>query len=255
MPSSLRARAAIVAPCLLLAAPAAAQQSDTVNPWKQGGQGDAQQQQPQQPPQPPPPPPPAAPQSGDTVNPWNGQAPPQGAARPGGKARPAPRPPKPAFRPPPPPPRGKRGRVDIPAGVPFASSPTFERLDDGSTRIWVEVSSKVDVAENKAQGRLVYRLRGTIAPPGTSQLPLLTGYFPTPVDRARIVQEGSDCDLIIELRRPSESAQRVIETPRGMVLQVDFPKVAGDPETPVERSRDRRALDTKTIRGGANNDE
>jgi hypothetical protein len=142
-----------------------------------------------------------------------------------------------------------------PPGVPIASSPTFQRLDDGSSRIWVEVSSNVTVVENKAQGRLVYRLRGAVAPGATSQLPLLTGWFSTPVDRAYVVQQGPDVDVVIELRRPSESAQRVVETPRGMVLQVDFPKVVGDDAPAADRAK--RGMDSKTISGGgaANSDE
>ena len=103
----------------------------------------------------------------------------------------------------------------------------------------------------------MYRLRGAFAPGAVSLLPLITGYFSTPVERAHIVQQGPDVDLIIELRRPSESAQRVIETPRGMVLQVDFPRVPGD-ETPApDRERARRGMETKTIGGGGavNSDE
>ncbi len=64
-----------------------------------------------------------------------------------------------------------------------------------------------------------------------------------------MVQQGADVDLIIELRRPSECAQRVIETPRGMVLQVDFPKVPGDDTlaVPMERERAKRSNETKTL--------
>jgi hypothetical protein len=237
MPYSLRARVAVLVPCLLLAVPAAAQQPD---PAKQGTQ-----------PGTPPPLPPAP--SGDT-----GTPPPPPPAK--GKVKAVPRPPKPAFRPPPP--RGRRGKVvmmEVPAGAPVASSPTFQRLDDGSSRIWVEVSEKVDVTENKAQGRLVYRLRGAFAPGATSQLPLVTGWFSTPVDRAHVIQQGPDVDLVIELRRPSESTQRVIETPRGMVLQVDFPRVPGDDNAgmPAERDRARRGMDSKTLHsdGSTNSDE
>jgi hypothetical protein len=241
MPYTLRAWAAVAIPCLLLVAPAAAQQPDPANPSNQQGT---------QPGTPPPPPPPAPPADG-------------APAKAKGKVVVAPRAPRQGWRPPPPPPpRNRRGKliaVEVPAGAPVASSPTFQRLDDGSSRIWVEVSSKVDVTENKAQGRLVYRLRGAFAPGATSQLPLVTGWFSTPVDRAHVVQQGPDVDLVIELRRPSESTQRVIETPRGMVLQVDFPRVPGDdtPGAAPERERSRRGMDSKTLGsdGTTNNDE
>jgi hypothetical protein len=225
MPSSLLARAAIVVPCVVLgalAAPAAAQQPPT-----------------------PPPPPPA--QGSDTAPP----TPPTPPATPAVKVKvvPPPRLPRAAVKPPPPRPRRGQHVVEFLPGVPIASSPNFQRLDDGSSRVSVEVSSKVDVAENKAQGRLVYRFHGAVAPGGVSQLPLITGYFSTPVDRAVILQQGPDVDLVIELRRPSESVQRVIETPRGMVLQVDFPKVPGDeaPGTSPDRERARRGSKTQTL--------
>ncbi len=111
-----------------------------------------------------------------------------------------------------------------PPGTPIASSPGFARLDDGTSRIWVEVTRKVEVLESKTPGRVVYRLRGTAVLQRTNQLPLLTGFFATPVDRVQLAQQGPDLDLIIELREVTDLTHRVVETPRGMVLQIDFPK-------------------------------
>jgi hypothetical protein len=127
-------------------------------------------------------------------------------------------------------PRAKRTvEVAPPPGTPIASSPSFSRFEDGTSRIWLEVSRKVDVAENKAQGRLVYRIRGAAVVQRTNQLPLLMGFFSTPVERAQLVSDGSNVDLIIDLREQTEATYRVVETPRGMVLQVDFPRSAGAP--------------------------
>src|SRR6185295_10182434 len=107
---SPRACASIVGSWLLLAAPALAQQSDTVNPWGNAKTPDAPKDAPAAPP--------AAP-SNDTVNPWgNSAAPPQEAPR--GKGV---KPPPPARAAAParaprrfvPAPRGKRHRIGPPS--------------------------------------------------------------------------------------------------------------------------------------------
>lgn len=213
MASPLRARAALVATGILIASPAAAEDPPPPPP-----QGNAQQT---------PPPPPAPP--------------------PGAKAAPRRKAPPP---PPPRPKRGKRGERDVapPEGVPVASFPGFSRLDDGSTRIWLEVSSKVDVAENKAHGRVVYRLKGTYVMQRTNQLPLLTGFFATQVERVQLVQAGPDVELTIELREDSQFVHRVVDTPRGIVLQVDFPPVAPPDHDKGEKPRQKRTNESRTLR-------
>jgi hypothetical protein len=67
----------------------------------------------------------------------------------------------------------------------------------------------------------------------TNELPLITAYFNTPVERVQMVQEGPDVDVVISLRETTEVTSRVIETPRGIVLWVDFPKSAS-----FDRERD-----------------
>jgi hypothetical protein len=218
MASSLRACAAVLAAGFLFASPAAAQKGDPPPPT-----------------QPPPAPPPAA----------------RGLAK---GARPA----RPFVRPPPKRAawvRGKRVR-DLPvvSGLPIASFPGFSRLDDGKSRIFVEVGAKVDVAERRDPARIVYRLRGTAVTQATNALPLLTSYFSTPVERVQLVQDGGDVDVIIDLREPSEAAFQVVETPRGMVLWVDFPRSINfgkdDPsavEVDAPNTSGRRSMQTQRL--------
>lgn len=161
--------------------------------------------------------------------------------------------------------KGKRARVErsVPRGdgSPIATAPSFLRLDDGVTRVELEVSSRVDVAENKARGRVVYRLRGAQVGERTNQLPLLTGFFSTPVDRMQLVQQGTDVDLVIDLREASEPTLRVVETPRGIVLQVDFPRSTGfekrseqtQGSDPTSRERARRRTSAQTLGGSGSN--
>ncbi|APR81068.1 Hypothetical protein A7982_06415 [Minicystis rosea] len=146
------------------------------------------------------------------------------------------------------------------AGAAIVGAPTFHRLDDGSTRISVEVDRKTDVAESRAQGRLVYRIRAAFVAERVNRLPLVTGYFATPVDRAQLTQDGPDVDLVIDLREGTTPAHRVVETPRGIVLQVDFPRVASADkafEAPKDSSRERarRRSSTQTLGGGNHDDD
>jgi hypothetical protein len=196
MVSSLRARAVLFAAAIVVSAtPAAAQKGEPPPPAAVPA------------PPPPPAPPPAKPPA---------PAPPR-AARPPAQRGIAPRP---AIR------RWQRGRREVAftPGMTIASFPGFARLEDGKSRIFVEVNNKVEVVENHTPGHLVYRLRGANVMQRTNELPLLTGFFNTPVDRVQLVQDGADVRVVIDLRETTEVTSRVIDTPRGIVLWVDFPK-------------------------------
>jgi hypothetical protein len=151
-------------------------------------------------------------------------------------------------------PKAKRVReiyVPLP-GTPIASFPGFTRLDDGKTRIFVEVSKKVDIAEARTPGRVTYRLRGTTVLQRTNQMALVTGYFTTPVERVQLVPVGPDLDVVIELREVTEPTHSVVETPRGMVLWVDFPRSAafGRADTPPEAARPRARRSRQKLGSG-----
>jgi hypothetical protein len=200
-------------------------------------------------PQPPSPPPPAAPPVAEKPPPLAppppSPPPPAPVKRQREAKRPAavPRSKHPDDAPPPPLP-----------GTPIATPPEFARLEDGKSRIWVEVSRTVDVAENRSPGRVVYRLRGAAVLQRSDQLPLPTGFFNTPVERVQILPDGSNVDLVILLREEVVPNYRVVVTPRGMVLQVDFPRGASfgreEPPPAAEPSRPRaqRAPKARTLR-------
>lgn len=142
----------------------------------------------------------------------------------------------------------------------MATYPAFRMMDGGSSRIFVGISRKVDVSEHKAQGRLVYRMQGAEVLSRTNQLPLDTSFFATPVGRVRLVQQGSDVDLVIDLREAVDVQHRIEETRDGVVLVVDFPpsRVAtAKPEPtstqtePVRAARARPATETTRIGSGS----
>ncbi len=176
-----------------------------------------------------------------------GAAPPAPAATPptGKSPAAAPRPKaagKPASRAPR---KAKRSAATIAPNTPIATYPAFRLLEDGTTRISVEVSRKVAVTEHKAQGRAVYSLAGVAASGNNTLLPLPTGFFRTPVDRVELVEQNGGADLVIELREAVEPTYRVLDTPRGIVIQVDLPRPAGAAAAP---SPDAAARTSETKR-------
>lgn len=145
--------------------------------------------------------------------------------------------------------RAKASGRALAPNTPIASYPAFRLLDDGQSRVAVEVSRKVTITEHKAQGRVVYRLTDAALPGHNAHLPLPTGFFRTPVDRVEMVEQGDGVDLVIELREAVQPTYRVLDTPRGIVIQVDFPRPAGSEAAPppaaVTRTGETRRIEQK----------
>lgn len=107
---------------------------------------------------------------------------------------------------------------------PIATFPAFRMMEGGGSRVFVGVNRKVTVTEHKAQGQIVYRLQGVSVSSRTNQLPLDTSFFATPVSRVRLLPQGEDLDLVIELRKAVDVQYKLEEQRDGVVLSVDFPK-------------------------------
>jgi len=142
--------------------------------------------------------------------------------------------------------RSKSSAKALAPNTPVASYPAFRLLDDGQSRVAVEVSRKVTITEHKAQGRVVYSLADAALPGHNAHLPLPTGFFRTPVDRVAMVDQGNGVDLVIELREAVQPTYRVLDTPRGIVIQVDFPRPAGV-EAPAAPPAVKRTGETKRL--------
>jgi hypothetical protein len=172
---------------------------------------------------PAPAPKPAAPvASGSTQTSAAGSAQTQGASDAGASAKPGKRAPQRKAK--------KRRAVK----GPVASFPAFRVLPDGTSRVNVEISQKVIVAERKAEGRVAYRIKGASVPVRTNRLPLETSFFRTPVARVSLVEvDEEDVELVVELRQPSTATYKVVETDAGMTLQVDFPAPAAQASAPA----------------------
>jgi hypothetical protein len=160
----------------------------------------------------------------------------------------------PVYRPAPA--RARKAAPVRPILGPVATYPGFRMLDGGASRVFVSVNRNVEVTEHKAEGRVTYRLKGVAAPVRTNRLPLLTNFFPTPVGRVQLVEQGADVDVVIDLRMPSSSQHRVLQQNGGILLQVDFPRPAGLPAAAAPSAAAapptaKRTQNTTTIRGGS----
>ncbi|WP_437986309.1 hypothetical protein [Sorangium sp. So ce117] len=141
------------------------------------------------------------------------------------------------------------------AGRPVATFPGFRMLPTGGSRVFVQIhGGKVDVAESKAAGRVVYRLKGAGAIQ-TNRFPLVTSFFATPVTQVQLVGQGNDLDMVIDLRTQADATYRVLETDQGMVLQVDFPPSVPEQRSAAPAEGARKRSERRTISQDPGSDE
>ena len=145
--------------------------------------------------------------------------------------------------------RPKKLVVSNPDG-PLTSFVGFRTLDDGSTRVYVDVAQTVPVDEKRDTGVLHYQLKGARVASRNSTNWLVTTHWNTPVKRARLVPNDGGVELVIELRAETTPTQRLVPGPHGgSTLQIDFP--AGNfpaldepmPETGKHRKKGAPASD------------
>jgi len=108
---------------------------------------------------------------------------------------------------------------------PVATLPGFEMLPDGGSRVFVEVTRKVDVEERRAARVLTYVLKGARVVYRNNENALVTVHFNTPVTSARLLPSGRDLLFSVDLRADTAATWKMVADSDGSaVLQVDFPK-------------------------------
>jgi hypothetical protein len=108
---------------------------------------------------------------------------------------------------------------------PVATLPGFEMLPDGGSRVFVEVTRKVDVEERRAARVLTYVLKGARIVYRNNENPLVTVHFNTPVTQARLLPSGRDLLLSVDLRADTAVTWKMVAgDDGGGMLQLDFPK-------------------------------
>ncbi len=108
--------------------------------------------------------------------------------------------------------------------VPIATLPGFTMNEDGTSRVFLEVSADVPVSEQKNQLMLAYRFAGVSVPERVNRLAIPTTHFNTPVASVQVLQIDGAAELRIMLRQDTEPRTRLKRSPGGTVLSVDFPR-------------------------------
>ena len=123
-------------------------------------------------------------------------------------------------------------RVVRHAGGSLATFPGFEKLSDGGSRLFVQLSQTVPVEQRVAPGSVTYVLKGAHLRVHNDTNALVTVHFNTPVVRARLTPSGSDLLFVVELRSAVTPTFKLQDnTDKTSTLTIDFPKgdfLAGD---------------------------
>ena len=137
------------------------------------------------------------------------------------------------------------GGVADGADVTFAGFHVFE---DGTSRLYVQLTSSVVVDANVVGKKAEYLLHGARIPIRNNKNPLFTQHFVTQVVSARLVPVGqdpkgrrkhqakpSDVRLVVEMREDAKPQHRVVRNADGSAtLVVDFPKPVKPPAAPAD---------------------
>jgi hypothetical protein len=131
------------------------------------------------------------------------------------------------------------------ADVTFAGFHVFE---DGTSRLYVQLTSSVVVDANVVGKKAEYLLHGARIPNRNNKNPLFTQHFVAQVVSARLVPVGpdpkgrrkhqakpSDVRLVVEMREDARPQHRVVRNADGSAtLVVDFPKPVKPPAAPAD---------------------
>ncbi len=110
------------------------------------------------------------------------------------------------------------------AGGPVATLPGFELLPEGGSRLFVQLTANVQVAEKSVAGGLTYVLKGAHIVKRNNENALVTVHFNTPVTRARLLPAGGDLHFVVDLRQNVKPTWKLVPAKDGAtVLQIDFP--------------------------------
>lgn len=107
---------------------------------------------------------------------------------------------------------------------PLATLPGFRQFDDGTSRVFIELSGAVDIKERQSPTLLVYRFEGVHVPERVNTLSLPTMHFSTPVQLVEVRQVDGAAELMVHLRQPVKPKAHLKRTDGGTVLSLDFPK-------------------------------
>lgn len=107
----------------------------------------------------------------------------------------------------------------------IAEFPGFEMIktEAGGSRLYVDLSKRVEVGEQAAAGTITYVFHDTRVDSYNDTNPLELFYFDTPAVRARMHVVKKDVVLTVALRADVKATTRMVDTPQGARFEIDFP--------------------------------
>jgi hypothetical protein len=100
----------------------------------------------------------------------------------------------------------------------------FETMDDGSTRLFVELSKPTSYDTKAGPSNVTYVLKGAHVDRRNNENPLVTTHFNTPVTSARLVSHGRDLWFVVDLRAHVQPTTAMSTTKEGATLRIGFAK-------------------------------
>jgi len=120
-----------------------------------------------------------------------------------------------------------RQKQKVDPSRPQAKGPEFALSTDGTSRISVQLSQRVEVTVTAQPNQYVYELPNTQVPVPNDTNPLVTSHFSTPVKNIKLVARGKNAQLIVELRESTTPQHQVRALPGGIaVLEITIPKTS-----------------------------
>ena len=108
-------------------------------------------------------------------------------------------------------------------GRPAVTYAGFHVFDNGSSRVFVNVTAQVPVEITQKDSAVQVTLKGIRIGSRNNKHPLLTSHFVSSVQSARLVPNADDVDLLIQSREKTKAEHRVVTRPDGTAtLEVDF---------------------------------
>jgi hypothetical protein len=148
-----------------------------------------------------------------------------------------------------------------PSGIAQITFSGFHVFQDGSSRLFVQLSQPTSIEAKVAGKKAEFLITGARVPIRNNKNPLLTRHFTALVVSARLVPEGatrgkgkakakSDVRLVVEMREAGKPDHRVVRNPDGSAtLVIDFPKPVTPPSPePDEAPPAQKASDAEPPR-------
>jgi hypothetical protein len=125
-------------------------------------------------------------------------------------------------------------------GAPMVTFSGFQVFHDGKSRLYVDLSSSVEVTEKVEGKKAVYKLEGARIEARNNENPLVTSHFSAMVVHARLTDEAgrgkhrhrhkktagpASVVIVVQMREAAQPTHRMQKNPDGSArLIIDFPK-------------------------------